>query len=181
MSEDFILKEIKSGNQKTLGMVYQKYRNDFIQWAYNAYRCSQEDGKEIYQLSFFIFYDNIKTGKLENLSSNIKTYIFAIGKNKILEMKRRNARYGFDINEEILSMEEESEIENQKEEQYKKITEGLRQLGNPCKKILEMMYYENRNMDFISERMGYKNANTAKNQKYKCLQRLKKIVEGVKV
>src|SRR5690606_1870039 len=123
-----------------------------------------------YQLSFFIFYDNIMTGKLENLSSNIKTYLFAIGKNKILELSRRNAKYSYNINEEIYEMgEEELEMTQEREKHFHQISLGLLQLGDPCKKILEMMYYESRSMDYITEKLGYKNVDTTKNQKYKCL------------
>lgn len=182
MSENSILKEIRSGDKKILGTVYQKFRKVFIQWAYANYRCSLEEGKEIYQLSFFIFYDNVMTGKLEEMSSSIKTYLFAIGKNKILEMQRRNSRYAYDINEHLLEMEEDNyEIIEQKEKHYSQISAGLNKLGDPCKKVLELMYYENRSMEYISSNMGYKNIDTAKNQKYKCMQRLKKLVEGVKV
>ncbi|CAN5179396.1 hypothetical protein BH23BAC1_BH23BAC1_48670 [soil metagenome] len=180
--DNLIIKNIRDGNQKILAETYQQYRKEFIQWAYKTYNCPIEDGKEIYQVTFFIFYDNIMTGKLENMVSNLKTYLFAIGKNKILENFRREARLAYDIKEEILKFEEDdTEIQDQKELQYQQISKALEKLGDPCKGILEMMYYGNSSIDFITKKMGYKNTDTTKNQKYKCMQRLKKIVEEIKV
>ena len=122
------------------------------------------------------------SGKLENMVSNLKTYLFAIGKNKILEHHRRTARHDYDIRAEILQMEEDDhELQQNRELQYRQISLALQQLGDPCKQILEMVYYHNRSMEFITEHLGYKNVDSTKNQKYKCMQRLKKLVQQVKV
>jgi DNA-directed RNA polymerase specialized sigma24 family protein len=102
MTENQLIKEIRDGNQKILAETYQRYRKEFVQWAYKKYNCPVEDGKELYQISFFIFYDNVISGKLEYMASHLKTYLFGIGKNKILENNRRNNRFSFDIKEEIL-------------------------------------------------------------------------------
>lgn len=178
MTENQLIKEIREGNQKILADTYNRFRNEFIQWALKKYHCPKEDCKEIYQISFFIFYDNVMSGKLEYMASNLKTYLFAIGKNKILENNRRNNRFSYEIKDEFLKVEEDDhEFQDHKELQYEQISQGLQRLGNPCKRILEMMYYHNCSIDDITKKIGYKNADTTKNQKYKCMQRLKKIVE----
>ena len=48
-------------------------------------------------------------------------------------------------------------------------------LGETCKSLLEAYYLQKRNMQEIAFQFGYTNAENAKNQKYKCLVRLKKI------
>jgi hypothetical protein len=48
-------------------------------------------------------------------------------------------------------------------------------MGEPCKTILEDYYIRKMSMQDISEKFGYTNAENAKNQKYKCLMRLKKL------
>jgi hypothetical protein len=53
--------------------------------------------------------------------------------------------------------------------------EALKLLGEPCKTIMEDFYMHNKSMQDICERFGYTNADNAKTQKYKCLQRLKKL------
>ena len=53
--------------------------------------------------------------------------------------------------------------------------DAMNQLGEPCKTLLEDYYIRMQNMQDITDRFGYTNTDTAKNQKYKCLQRLKKL------
>lgn len=49
-------------------------------------------------------------------------------------------------------------------------------LGDPCKQLLECFYYKNMNWDEIASKLGYSNAASARNQKYKCLERIRKTV-----
>lgn len=183
MTENQLIEEIRNGNQKLLAETYHRYRKEFVHWAFKKHNCSLDDGKEIYQITFFIFYDNVLSGKLEHLVSHLKTYLFAIGKNKILENNRRNNRFSFGTKEDVVKIDEDDdqELQDIREQQYQQISEGLQKLGQPCKGILELMYYHNCSIKEITERFGFKNADTTKNQKYKCMQRLKKIIERITV
>jgi len=175
------IEKIRNGDEQALAEAYEAYRPEFIRWAQKQYGCPEEDAKEAYQVSFFVFYDNVLTGKLWEVSSTIKTYLFAIGRNKIFEQHRYNARNLHGMNEEVMRFEILPPDSEEKEEKYKVIEQGMQQLGSPCREILEMVYYAKRSMDYITQELGYKNVATTKNQKYKCMQRLKKIVEGINV
>ncbi|MEO1653708.1 MAG: sigma-70 family RNA polymerase sigma factor, partial [Bacteroidota bacterium] len=72
----------------------------------------------------------------------------------------------------IDKIEQEAE---EKEIQFNKMAEAMEKLGEPCRSILRDFYLKKMSMQEICEKMGYTNADNAKNQKYKCLQRLKKI------
>ena len=48
-------------------------------------------------------------------------------------------------------------------------------LGEPCKSLLEAFYLKKKSMQEIAGSFGYTNSENAKNQKYKCLMRLKKL------
>lgn len=58
------------------------------------------------------------------------------------------------------------------------VENSLIQLGEPCRRILELFYYHQKTMDQISELMEYKNKQTVRNLKYKCLIRLRQIFKG---
>ena len=62
-----------------------------------------------------------------------------------------------------------------KEQQLECVEKGLEKLGEPGRTILELYYYHGKSMEEIAELLHYKNSATAKNIKYKCLLRLKKI------
>ena len=52
---------------------------------------------------------------------------------------------------------------------------SLEELGEPCATLIKDFYIRKMNMDEISDKFGYTNSDNAKNQKYKCLQRLKRL------
>ena len=76
---------------------------------------------------------------------------------------------------EIVPVEEEVEEHEQKDIQFKAMEKSMLNLGEPCKSLLEAYYLQKRNMTEIAGSFGYTNADNAKNQKYKCLIRLKKL------
>jgi RNA polymerase sigma factor (sigma-70 family) len=180
-SDNNILQELRRGNDFVLERTYNDFRKEFIGWVYKNYHCSEEDAKDAYQMAFFIFYQQVRTGKLMNINSSLKTYIFSLGKNKVLENYRYNKRFKFEIHDNMLTEEEDFEIELEHNEKFERISKGLKEMGEPCKSILVKTYYQHKNMSEIAQEMGYKNADTSKNLKYKCLQRLKKIVQAIKV
>ncbi|MEJ0029129.1 MAG: hypothetical protein WDO15_01590 [Bacteroidota bacterium] len=73
------LELVRSGDNTVLKDLYRKHRSPFLQWAKRKY--AEADAADIYQQAFTIFYFNVKDGKFKGMTSSIKTYIFAIGKN----------------------------------------------------------------------------------------------------
>jgi len=50
--------------------------------------------------------------------------------------------------------------------------------GGICYEILKRVYFENQRMDQIAYEMDYSNPVSARNQKHKCMKRLKKLCDG---
>jgi len=173
-----IIQKIRSGGQTELGMIYEEYRTEFLQWITKEYDCSMDDGKDLYQLAILIFYDNIKRGKLEHLVSSIKTYLFGIGKNLAKDNMRKEKKFIPITQEkwikEYLIDEPDQQIDDNIFALAKK---ALVKLGQPCQRLIELFYYENKSMQEITEAMHYKNSETTKNQKCKCMARLRKLVD----
>lgn len=176
MSESSIIERIKAGDQQALTDIYNKYRTEFLQWITNHYKVSMEDAYDLYQVSVVIFYENILKEKLTNLTSSVKTYLFAIGKNKALEkIKKSRPMTSEDYLLNNIVYEEGVEEMEEKESAIIKVAEAMKELGDPCKALLELYYYGRQSMEEIAEQLKYKNADTAKNLKYKCLKRLQKL------
>jgi DNA-directed RNA polymerase specialized sigma24 family protein len=77
--------------------------------------------------------------------------------------------------EETVAVEEEIEIQERRNADFAIMERALGSLGAPCKGLLEAYYLQKKDMTEIAEAFGYTNADNAKNQKYKCLMRLKKL------
>ncbi len=176
MDEGVVIEEIKKGDNNQLAMIYREYRSEFIAWITSNYSCSRDDAKDVYQVSILALHENILNNKLQKLRSSIKTYLFAIGKNKFLEFRKTESRITRDVDPAVIDLEEVSSWEYEEKELKLQVTESsLGQLGDPCKSLLELYYFHGLSMDEISERLNYKNRDTTKNLKFKCLTRLRKI------
>jgi len=135
-----------------------------------------DDAKDIYQEAIIILYNKIKAGDFE-LSSKLKTFLYSVCRRLWLKRLSHMSRYGGDIRDfqDYADVDDEVEKRNDMDIQFSKMESALRLLGEPCKTIMEDFYIHNRSMQEICERFGYTNADNAKTQKYKCLQRLKKL------
>jgi RNA polymerase sigma factor (sigma-70 family) len=178
MNQEEIIQKIRAGGQTELGMIYEEFRGEFLQWISKEYHCSSDDSKDIYQLTILIFHDNIKQGKLEHLVSSVKTYLFGIGKNIAKENLRKEKRFVPMSQEKWLKENLIDEPSNAIEESsFARAKSDLVKLGQPCQRLVELFYYEKKSMPEITLALNYKNPETAKNQKCKCMARLRKIFE----
>ena len=106
----------------------------------------------------------------------MQTYLCAIAKNKWKEWQRSKQKYQSIETAFIAEVIEPMEEDGSNEELILLMSHCLKQLGGRCQEMLESYYYAKLSMTEISVNMGYKNAATAKNLKYKFLQRLRRMM-----
>ena len=136
----------------------------------------EDDAKDVYQEGIIVLYNKIKTGNFE-LSSKLKTYIYSVCRRIWLKKLALQSKKTSNISdfEDVMAVEEEAEQHEEKDRQFEKMQAALVHLGEPCKTIIQDFYINNLSMQDICEKFGYTNTDNAKTQKYKCLQRLKKL------
>ncbi len=137
---------------------------------------NEDDAKDVFQESVIVLYNKVKTGKFE-LNCKLKTFIYSVCRRLWLKRLNQQSRLVGNVKdfEDVLSVDEDLEQHEEKDKQFKQMEHALKLLGEPCKTIIEDYYMQNRSMQEICEKFGYTNADNAKTQKYKCLQRLKKL------
>ncbi len=54
--------------------------------------------------------------------------------------------------------------------------QAMGKIGEPCKSLLDAYYLQKKSMQDIAAEFGYTNADNAKTQKYKCLDKVKEII-----
>jgi RNA polymerase sigma factor (sigma-70 family) len=166
---------ILNNSDSVLKRLYLAYFPMVLQLVLNN-NGDEDDAKDVYQEAIIVLYNKVKTGNFE-LSSKLKTYIYSICRRLWLKRLKQMNRYGGDIKDfqEYLPVEDDVEKHHDRDMQLNKMEDALKLLGEPCKTIMEDFYIHSRSMQEICERFGYTNADNAKTQKYKCLQRLKKL------
>ncbi len=177
------IESIKKGNPKALNLLYRVYRKEFVNWICKKTGCNQETALDIFQESVFALYKNAKAGRIDDIKSTIKTYLFTIGKRCYMYQNRKD-RLEIDSLEENESILEKLIIvpNNSKSltDRQQLVSTFLSRLRPICQDILTMFYYENLSMKVIAERQNYRSVNVAKVMKARCMKSLRKLVQGQK-
>ncbi len=176
MNSHSLIDRIKNHDaDEALREIFNAYRNEFMLWAVRNHSCTMEEAKEVFQESVVILYENIIYEKVTEITTQVKTYLFSIGKNKIRELLRLKARHQTAEQDHLFQDQDiyHNRFDEAYEEKLKKVETEIEKLGDPCRKILTLYYYHRKSMQDIADLMNYKNSDTVKNLKYKCLQRLK--------
>ena len=167
---------LKEGDIWTIQEIYKEYRPGFLLFA-TRFPLNEDAILDIYQDAVIALWENAQKGKLDNLDSSLKTYLFAIGKYMIYSQLRDNKKeaayedlrnFGGDWEEYSEEMVEETE----------QINASLAKLGDKCQKILRLFYYQEWNLDEITKIMNYENKNVAKSQKSRCIKSLRELLKS---
>jgi len=166
---------ILNNAEDTLSKLYKGYFPMVLQFILNN-NGDEDDAKDVYQEAIIVLYNKVKQGNFE-LSAKLKTYIYSVSRRIWLKKLTQNSKKTGNISdyEDVLVVDEDVQDHEEKDAAFVKMQSALDHLGEPCKTIIQDFYIHDLSMQDICEKFGYTNADNAKTQKYKCLQRLKKI------
>lgn len=166
---------LRNNQDVVLRALYRKYYNLVLKYVVNN-SGNSEAAADIYQETIIVLYENVQKPGFE-LNCQLQTFIFSIAKRLWLKQLRNNGhtlRLKEDEEEEVVDVSEELSDHLKKESDIEKMNACMEELGEPCKTLLKDFYVYKLSMEEISGKFGYTNADNAKTQKYKCLQRLKR-------
>lgn len=171
---NIILDKLRNGDDSPIFDLYKLYRNEFIVWSKSTYKATEEQAKDAFQEAVLDFHQNVITGHLTELSSTIKTYLFQIGKHKLLNIQKKESRMTY---HDALHFIENGELETFMEEENKaysqeQISKAIEKLPEDCQKVLKLFYFNEYDMESIARELNYKNADTAKSKKSLCMKNL---------
>jgi RNA polymerase sigma factor (sigma-70 family) len=166
---------ILNNSEEALNKLYIGYYPMVLQFILNN-SGDEADAKDVYQEAIIVLYDKIKSGSFE-LSSKLKTYLYSVSRRIWLKKLAQQSKKTNNIAdfEDVLIVDEDFEVHEEKDRQFDQMKTALESLGEPCKTIIQDFYIHGLSMQDICEKFGYTNTDNAKTQKYKCLQRLKKL------
>ncbi len=175
ISDEAFIAGLKSGDSLILVALYKKYYNIVLKLVVGN-SGTQESAEDIYQETIIVLYEAVQKPNFV-LSCQLQTFIYSIAKRLWLKQLRKFGQVSLmreEEEEQLADVQTEMQEHLQKEADLERMNQSLTTLGEPCATLLNDFYVLKLSMETISEKFGYTNADTAKNQKYKCLQRLKK-------
>lgn len=176
--DQHLLDQIKAGDDDTIVAVYQAHRSGFIHWAQATYHTDEPTAADAFQDAVICLHHNIIRGKLETLTSSLKTYLYAIGKNILRKKLKKEAVIDNDEGWMIENLYAEPLDNFASSDRQRFVANLMEKIGEPCKTILRLFYFKGFSMHSIAERMNYKNENVAKTQKLRCLTTLKHMLRN---
>lgn len=175
IQEKELLKGLAKNDKKAAETIYKENYN-MVQTLIISNNGSADEARDIFQETMIVLYERAKSGSFE-LNCQLKTYLYSVSKRLWLKRLQHLQKYYGRVEgmAETIPVEEEVENHEQRNAQFQSMEKSLMNLGEPCKSLLEAYYLQKRSMSEIARNFGYTNADNAKNQKYKCLNRLKKL------
>ena len=175
LNEQVLLNGLARDDRKAIETIY-KSNFSMVQSFILNNNGSFDDARDIFQEAMIVLYENAKSESFV-LTCQIKTYVYSICRRLWLKSLQQLNRFSSNVEslEETVPVEEDIEFQEKRNADFVIMEKALGSLGEPCKGLLEAYYLQKKDMTEIASLYGYTNADNAKNQKYKCLMRLKKL------
>lgn len=169
MRDEKILDLIEKGDETAIDVLYQNHYRMMVKMIVRN-NGTEDNAKDIFQDALIIFWQKVRNKEL-TLTSKISTYLYSVCQNLWRKELTRKAK---ESKEEVDSA---YTVDYEQEERVNAIRKCVESMGETCKNVLTLYYFDGLSMNEIAERMGFSNSNTAKTKKYKCKQELDKIVK----
>ena len=175
INEQALIRGLVNNDTKAIETIYKANFNMIQSFVVNN-NGSYDDARDVFQEAMIALYEKAQ-GESFVLTCKLNTYIYSICKRLWLKRLQQLGKYTNQIDsiEETVSVEEDLEMHLRKNAEFTIMDRALNILGEPCKSLLEGFYIKDLDMQTLAKDFGYTNADNAKNQKYKCLMRLKKL------
>lgn len=175
INEQALLKGLAKNDSKAVEALYKSHFTMIQHFVLNN-NGSFDDARDLFQEAMITLYEKVQSDSFV-LSCQIKTYLFSICKNLWLKRLKQMGKYSAPLSTEEESIAVDADLEEfqKKDAAFSIMNRALNSLGEPCKSLLEGYYLNKKGMQELADDFGYTNADNAKNQKYKCLMRLKKL------
>lgn len=173
--EQELLRGLAKNDKKATEIIY-KENYKMIQAMIINNNGTIDDAKDIFQETMVVLYEKAVSASFE-LNCQLKTFIYSISRRLWLKKLQQLKNYSGEVDglAETVPVEDELEAHEERNAAFLLMEKAMYGLGEPCKSLLEAYYLQKRQMTEIAESFGYTNADNAKNQKYKCLMRLKRL------
>ncbi len=157
--------------------LYKKSRDKFISWLMKKHSSIDRDlAKEIFQESMLILFTKIKNGQVQVVACSPETYLFGIGNYVLLNHLKTRKPYNKDFEEVNYKTSDEVELEWFVDPRVERVLDALQLLSPGCRSLIEDYYFNDLTIAEIQQKYEYASMEVARTRKYKCLNKLKNVL-----
>lgn len=165
------LNELQNQHSKACDQLYVLYYPVVEQFVPHN-NGTHDDAQDVFQETMLVLLQKIPTNGFA-LTSLLKTYLFAVASNiwlKRLRQTRRLVRTETDVAGHTYEIQPEIAPQPTLRE---RLNGWLLTVPRHCQRLLSAFYFLDKTVDVIREEYGYSTVHSTRNQKYKCLQKLR--------
>ena len=168
---------VKANSSDVLELLYQDNYPKIRTYVLSN-KGTEEQAKDILQEAFIAMWRNVQLDRFEPDSDTaLNGYLYRIAKNKWLDhLRSAHHTKVVSINAELPEQVEDG-VSHEENEYITAVRKHYRTLGAACKDVLERFYFNNESLKLIAAAMSWTEA-TARNNKYRCIQRLKELISN---
>ncbi|MEJ5050659.1 sigma-70 family RNA polymerase sigma factor [Chryseobacterium culicis] len=166
--------DFKKDSNIAFGILYQQYfgytKNFILKNKGNL-----EDAEDIFQDALLILYEKLNADDFK-VQTCLGNYIIGIVKN--LWFKKLKNRNFYVESPESYFMEHQEEISDAIENEryyWEKLVGYIKSISSHCQNLIHDIFIENKSIEEIQDKYQYSSKHNAQNQKYKCVEQIKKI------
>ena len=170
MTDQEIIQSIRSGNREdVIRFLYKEFPKVKALIAKSGGNSIIAD--EIFNDSLILLLEKVEQPDFV-LSSKVTTYLYGINRFLLMnELRRQQKHYDLEWSDTLIISESDLEYDYEKEEKLKLMEHVLTKISEKCQKIFQLFYFKKKNMETIARELNFTSTNSAKTQKYKCLQK----------
>ncbi len=172
-----ILDLLRKGDEQGLVLLYDQNRALITSFVLHN-SGNHDDAEDMIQEALVILWEKVQTGRFE-YTAKLSTFLFGTVKNlwsRRLARNRRERKESFEDvdppDDQVSALDAIIETEH-----VDQIRRAMEKLGEQCRKILLLFYWEERSMEEIALALGFANAETVKSKKYQCKKSLERLLQ----
>jgi RNA polymerase sigma factor (sigma-70 family) len=170
MKDEEIIQNLRSGKRnKALQVLYKEFPKIEV----NICRSggTKQEAEEIFTDALLLLVEKVSNPKFE-LTSKLSTYLYGITRFLWLnELKKTKRKFELEWSDTLILIDEDLDYDSEKEEQLKQLETVIDQVSEKCKQIFELFYFKKESMKQVANLLGFTSVNSAKTQKYKCIEK----------
>ncbi|MFT5777815.1 MAG: RNA polymerase sigma factor (sigma-70 family) [Crocinitomicaceae bacterium] len=174
MTDQEIISAIRKGNrEKSIVFLYEEFPK--IERLIINSGCNKSDAREIFNDSLILLIEKVESPNFV-LTSKLTTYLYGI--NRIMaknNLKKHNKPHELEWKDALNLDEGDLDYDVEYETKLKSIELLLTKISLKCRKIFQLFYFEKKSMQAIADELGYSSMNSAKTQKFKCIEQAFKL------
>ena len=174
------LQDFKGDSNAAFGILYSSYFVFTKRFVLNN-KGSGEDAEDVFQDALIVLYEKLCADDFK-VYTCLENYVTGISKNLWLKKLRKQFNTEEISGNYYAKNSEEIDLAIENERNYiDKLADFIGKVSSHCQNLIDDIFMKNKSIEEIQTKYNYSSKKNAQNQKYKCVEQIRKIKESTNI